>query len=258
MAESVVYVTIFFAGLAAGSFLNVVIHRGPAMWGLIDGGPRGDLIAPRSYCPKCEAPLTAANLIPLVSYLVRRGKCARCGAGISARYPIVEAMGGASALMAVAAFGLTPAALAASIFALALIALAFIDAETGYLPDAITLPLIGAGLAVNAASLFAPFLDALIGAATGFVLFWAIAAFYARVRKRDGLGLGDAKLLAAIGAWTGWPLLPVVVFIAALGTLIFIALRRGMKADQAIAFGPGLCAAGFFALFFGERLASAL
>lgn len=258
MAESVVYATIFLAGLTIGSFLNVVIHRGPAMWGLVDGPNRGDLVAPRSYCPKCETPLAAMNLIPLLSYFAQRGRCARCGAQISARYPIVEAMGGASALLAVLLFGLSPAALAAAIFGFALIALAFIDAETGYLPDAITLPLMGAGLAANAASNFAPFLDALIGAAAGFVLFWMIGEIYARIRKRDGLGLGDAKLLAAVGAWTGWQMLPVVVFAAALGTLAFIALRRGAKPDDAIPFGPGLCAAGFLALFFGGQLLSAL
>lgn len=258
MAESVVYATIFLAGLAIGSFLNVVIHRGPAMWGLVDGPPRGDLVAPRSYCPKCATPLTAMNLIPLFSYVVQRAKCAQCGARIPARYPIVEAMGGASALLAVLLFGLSPAALAAAIFAFALIALAFIDAETGYLPDAITLPLIGAGIAANAASLFGPLADALFGAAAGFALFWAISEIYARVRNRDGLGLGDAKLLAAIGAWTGWQLLPVVVFLASLGTLAFVAVRRGAKPDDAIPFGPGLCAAGFFAFFFGERLLSVL
>lgn len=258
MAESVVFATIFLAGLAAGSFLNVVIHRGPQMWGLVDGPPRGDLVSPRSYCPQCGTPLTVANLIPLASYLAQRGKCAKCGAPISARYPIVEALGGAGALLSVAMFGWTLAALAASIFALALIALAFIDAETGYLPDAITLPLIGLGAAANAAGFFAPVRDSLIGAAAGFALFWAISVFYARVRKREGLGLGDAKLLAAIGAWTGWIYLPLVIFIAALGTLAVLATRRGVKAGDAIPFGPGLCAAGFFALFFGERLISVL
>ena len=258
MAESVVCATIFIVGLTVGSFLNVVIHRGPSMWGLVDGAGRGDFIAPRSYCPKCQATLSAANLIPLLSYLAQRGRCSRCGAPISVRYPVVEAMGGASALLAAALFGAAPAAIAASIFGFALIALAFIDAETGYLPDAITLPLIGAGIAANAASLFVPLADALIGAAAGFVLFYAIGEIYARLRKRDGLGLGDAKLLAAIGAWTGWPLLPAVVFLAALGTLAFVAARRAARPDEAIPFGPGLCAAGFVALFFGERLLSVL
>lgn len=228
------------------------------MWGLIDGQPRGDLVAPRSYCPNCKSPLTAAHLIPVASYVAQRGRCAACGAKISPRYPLVEALGGGAALISVLQFGLTPAALAAALFAFALIALAFIDAETGYLPDALTLPLIGAGIAVNAVELFATVGDALIGVITGFVVFWAIGAFYARIRKRAGLGLGDAKLLAAIGAWTGWIYLPLVIFLAALGTLAAIALRRGVKADDAVPFGPGLCAAGFIALFFGERALSAL
>lgn len=258
MAESVVYATFFIAGLVVGSFLNVVIHRGPAMWGLVDGPARGDFIAPRSYCPACKAPLTAVNLVPLLSYLAQRGRCARCRARISARYPVVEAMGGAGALLAAVLFGPAPAAIAASVFAFALIALAFIDAETGYLPDAITLPLAGAGIAANAVPFFAPLQDAAIGAAAGFIFFWAIGEIYTRLRKRDGLGLGDAKLLAAIGAWTGWQLLPAVVFLAALGTLAVIALRRGVQSDDAIPFGPGLCAAGFLALFFGEPLLSAL
>lgn len=258
MAESVVFATIFFAGLTVGSFLNVVIHRGPVLWGLVDAPSRGDLVKPRSYCPACKAPLRVANLVPLASYLAQRGKCARCGSPISARYPVVEALGAVVAVWSVMSFGWTPAALAASLFGFSLIALAFIDLETGYLPDAITLPLIGAGLAANAAGLFASFQDALIGAAAGGAVFWGVSALYARIRKREGLGLGDAKLLAAIGAWTGWFGLPAVILIAALGTLAAVALRRGVAADEAIPFGPGLCAAGFIALFFGDRLFSVL
>lgn len=258
MAECVFHATIFLVGLSLGSFLNVVIHRGPTMWGLVDGPARGNLASPRSHCIKCQTPLKAVNLIPLASYLAQRGRCTHCHVKISVRYPIVEAMGGASALLSVAAFGWTPAALGASIFALALIALAFIDAETGYLPDAITLPLASAGIAANAFSLFTSLSDAIVGAAAGFILFWTISEVYVRVRRREGLGLGDAKLLAAIGAWVGWQPLPIVVFLAALGTLIFVALRRGASADEAIPFGPGLCAAGFCVFFLGERLLSAL
>lgn len=246
------------AGMTAGSFLNVVIYRGPVIWRLVDAPARGDLVGPRSYCPACRTQLRFGNLIPLVSYVVQRGRCASCGAGISPRYPVVESLGGASALLSVVAFGWTPAALLAAIAALLLVALAFIDLETGYLPDALTLPLAGLGLAANAFGTFAPLRDALIGAAAGFLVFWAIGALYRRVRKRDGLGLGDAKLLCAIGAWTGWFYLPVIVFIAAIATLLFALARRGAKADDAAPFGPGLCAAGFAALFFGERLLTAL
>lgn len=258
MAESVFFATVFLAGLTAGSFLNVVIHRGPAMWGLVDEPGRGDLAAPRSYCPACKAPLTLANLVPLASFVAQRGRCTRCRAPISVRYPVVEALGAASALVSVLIFGWTLAALAAAIFALALIALAFIDFETGYLPDAITLPLTAAGLAANAAALFTPFRDALIGAVAGYLAFWSVSAVYARLRKREGLGLGDAKLLAAIGAWTGWIALPPVIFVAALGTLAVMAMRGSLRTGDAAPFGPGLCIAGFLALFFGERVLSAL
>jgi leader peptidase (prepilin peptidase) / N-methyltransferase len=258
VAESVFFATIFLAGLAAGSFLNVVIHRGPVMWRLVDAPARGDLMAPGSYCPACKEPLRAINLLPLASYVAQRGRCAACSARISPRYPLVEALGGVSALLCVGMFGWTPAALFAGIAALALIALAFIDLETGYLPDALTLPLTALGLVANLFGLFTPFRDALIGAAAGFLVFWAIGEVYHRIRGRDGLGLGDAKLLAAIGAWTGWLALPLVIFIAAAGTLVVSAARRSTSPDDSIPFGPGLCAAGFAVLFFGERLLSGL
>lgn len=229
------------------------------MWGLIDDTARGDLMAPRSYCPACKTKLSALNLIPLASYIALRGRCSSCGAEIPIRYPVVEAMGGAGVVLSFIAFGLTPAAIVASVFALALIALAFIDLETGYLPDAITLPLIALGLVANAFGLFTTPLDALIGAVAGYALFWAIGALYQRVRHREGLGLGDAKLLAAIGASTGWMSLPIVIFIAAIGTLAVVALSGGgAHRDREIPFGPGLCAAGFAALFLGPRLLSAL
>jgi leader peptidase (prepilin peptidase)/N-methyltransferase len=258
VAESVLIATVFLAGAAVGSFLNVVIFRGPAMWGLVDAPPRGDLVAPRSYCPACKAPLAFWNLVPLASYFLQRGRCAACGAPIAARYPIVEVLGGAGAIIALLAYGWTVSALLAAVFAMALIALAFIDLETGYLPDAITLPLIALGLAVNFFGVFVPPAGAVIGAAAAFIAFWAIGAAYQRLRGRDGLGLGDAKLLAAIGAWTGWTLLPFVIFIAAALTLAFAALRGLARSDAALPFGPGLCAAGFIALFFGEPILSVL
>lgn len=258
MAESVLLAMIFLAGLTAGSFINVVIYRGPVMWKLVDAPARGDLARPRSYCPACRVPLRVGNLIPVFSYVFQGGRCSSCGARISVRYPIVEALGGAGALLSFAMFGWTAAALLAAIAALMLIALAFIDLETGYLPDALTIPLLGLGLCANAFGIFASLTDALIGAAAGFLVFWAVSAIYRRLRKREGLGLGDAKLLAAIGAWTGWHYLPVIVFAAAIATLVFAFARRGAKSDDAAPFGPGLCAAGFAALFFGEQLFTAL
>ncbi len=259
--ESVVYATIFLAGLAAGSFLNVVIHRGPVMWKLADGEARGNLIGPRSYCPACKTTLAASSLIPVVSYLAQRARCAACGAKISARYPVVELLGALSALLSVLAFGLSPAALVSTLFGLALIALAFIDAETGYLPDAITLPLIAVGLAANGFGIFISLRDAAIGAGAGFLIFSAISVAYERLRGKEGLGLGDAKLLAAIGAFGGWMILPAVVFVAALGTLaalgVYALMASAPGRDQPVPFGPGLCAAGF-AVLIGERLFSGL
>ena len=262
MAESVVYATLILAGIVIGSFLNVVIHRGPALWGLVDdAAPRGGLTGPRSYCPACRAPIARKNLIPLASYIALKGKCAACGAAISARYPIVELSGGLVAAVAIAAFGFTGAALAAALFGFALVALAAIDLETGYLPDAITLPLIGAGLTANVFSIFVSPANAAIGALAGFGSLWLIGAAYERLRGREGLGLGDAKLFAAIGAWTGWAMLPLILFLAALSTLAVIGVRaligRESALDEAVPFGPGLCAAGFAGLLLARFVPTA-
>jgi leader peptidase (prepilin peptidase)/N-methyltransferase len=232
-------------GLVAGSFINVVIHRGPSLWGLVDGEARGNLASPRSYCPACKAPIPASDLIPILGFLLQRGRCRNCAAPISPRYPIVEAMGGLIALTAIAAFGWTNEALAISVFGFALLALAFIDLETGYLPDAITLPLIAAGLGANAFALIVPFTDAVIGAAVGYAALQGVALAYKRLRGREGLGEGDAKLLAAIGAFGGWSILPFVVFAGAAATLAVAVFGPKAALDQPVPFGPGLCAAGF-------------
>ncbi len=241
-------------GLIAGSFLNVVIFRGPSQWGLVDGAPRGTLAAPRSYCPACKNPIPSFRLIPVVSYLLLQGRCANCGAAISLRYPVVEAVGALTALASLAAFGPSWAAVAAAIFGFALIALAFIDLETGFLPDAITLPLILAGLGANAAGLFVSLRDAAIGAAAAYLAFRGIGVAFEKLRGKEGLGQGDAKLLAAIGAWGGWASLPVVVGVGAVVTLGYYGARypfRKIPMDSEIPFGPGLCAAGFLVLLSG-------
>lgn len=252
----------FALGLVAGSFLNVVIYRGPRLWGLIDGELRGDLALPRSYCPACKAQIHWTGLIPLVSFFAQRGKCRSCGATIALRYPIVEALGGAVALTSLAVLGPSWAGLTVAIFGWALVALAFIDLETGYLPNAITLPLIAAGLIANASGLFIPLADAVIGAAAGYIVFRVIGALYQSMRDRDGLGQGDAKLLAAIGAWGGWMILPLVVFIGATVTLVVIGVSRlrgnAAPMDQPLPFGPGLCAAGFIALLLAPKILNAL
>ncbi|MGF1543565.1 MAG: prepilin peptidase [Parvularculaceae bacterium] len=248
-----IYVTAAAIGLIAGSFLNVVAFRGPARWGLVtDERPRGDLARPRSYCPYCRKPIAARWLAPVVGYLALRGRCAECGAAIPARYPIVEVAGALVAALAVWRFGASAEAMMAALFGWTLVALAAIDWETHYLPDALTLPLLAGGIAFNTVDLFAPLPGAVFGAAVGYGAFWLVARVYKSVRGREGLGLGDAKLLAAIGAWVGWTALPVVVFAAAALSLAALALAAviGKRVDAAAPapFGPGLALAGFGAL----------
>lgn len=246
----IIFATAILLGLLAGSFLNVVIHRGPAMWGLQDDDrkARGNFFGPRSYCPQCRERIRNADLIPIIGYLRLRGKCRNCGAPIPLRYPLVEAGGALAGLVSVALFGASLGAFFAAIFFLALTALAAIDHETGYLPDAITLPLIALGLGANFYGRFVLLTDAVIGAALGYLAFAAIAFAYKRLRGREGLGGGDAKLLAAIGAWGGWMILAPTVFFAALAALVSAAASalagRKIDATTLIRFGPALCAAG--------------
>ncbi len=239
------------AGALAGSFLNVLIHRGPALWGLVDAaeGGNGDFFRPRSYCPECRAPIPYLFLIPVVGYVVLRGRCANCDAKIPIRYPLVEIAAALHTLAALALFGPTPAAVFAAFFGWTLLALAVIDWETGYLPDWLTGTLALIGLAANAFSIFAPPVDAIIGAAAGAVSFWAIGALWRRWRGVEALGLGDAKLLGALGAWMGWEALPIIVLVGSLASLAGVALSslRGAKIStrDAVPFGPGLALGGY-------------
>ena len=254
MTHWVFWATGICGGLLVGSFLNVVIHRGPVIWGLIESatGRSGGLVGPRSYCPSCRKTLKAAHLVPVVSYLLQRGRCAYCDAAIASRYPAVEIAGAGAAALALAVFGITPAALAAACFFWLLIPLAVIDWELQYLPDALTAPLIGLGLFVNALSLFVPFSDALIGAIAGYAALAGVAWTFKKLRGKDGLGLGDAKLLAGLGAWCGWASLAPIVFIASLSTLLLIGALHlaGQAVDREtpIPFGPALAVAGALVL----------
>lgn len=242
-----------------GSFLNVVIHRGPALWGLVerDGqdapARKGNLAHPRSYCPHCQGPIERRDLVPVVSYLALGGRCRQCRAPIAPRYVLVEIAAIAIAACALALFGFTPAAGLFAVFGWMLLALGVIDLETGYLPDWLTAPLGVIGLLANGAGLFTPLRDAVIGAVAGFAIFWAISEGYRRLRGMEGLGLGDAKLLAALGAWLGWAALPFIVFGAAIFTLLAALISswwNSQKLDAAtpLPLGPGLCLAGFAAL----------
>lgn len=249
----VFFVTAAALGAVMGSFLNVVIYRGPVLWKLVDGEKRGNLASPRSYCPSCRKPIRSLHLIPLAGYAMLGGKCADCSAPISLRYPLVEAAGAAAGIIALALFGLSVETAGAFVFFLYLIALGAIDAETGYLPDVLTLSLMSLGVVANALDLFnaAPG-AAILGAIVGYGAFRVVDMIFLRLRGIEGLGQGDAKLLGAIGAWFGWPVLPPVVFLAAIMALIGVGLAalRGahIGRETPIPFGPALAAAGAAAM----------
>ena len=257
-------------GLAVGSFLNVVIHRLPRMmeadWRAqcaeLDGkasdrnGPY-NLFVPASHCPACRAPLRIRDNLPLISYLRLGGKCAACGARISPRYPIVEALTAVLSTWIAFHFGLGAQGLLALVFVWALIALTFIDADTTLLPDSVTLPLLWLGLLANTVGTFAPLRDAVIGAVAGYLILWSIYWLFKLLTGKEGMGYGDFKLLAALGAWFGWKmLLPIILLSSVVGAVVGIVLmilaRRGQ--DIPIPFGPYLAAAGFIALLYGHEL----
>jgi leader peptidase (prepilin peptidase) / N-methyltransferase len=257
-------------GLCVGSFLNVVIHRLPKMlerdWQLQCAEMRGEvpaaeppynLVVPRSACPSCGAQISALHNIPIVSWLALRGRCAKCRAPISARYPVVEALGGALAAYAIWRFGLTAQGAAACVLLWGLLALTMIDVDTQLLPDTITLPLLWAGLIVNLWNVFAPLSSAVIGAIAGYLSLWTIYWLFKLIRGKEGMGYGDFKLLAALGAWLGWQALPVIVLLSSVvGATIGIVLIvfKGRDHNVPLAFGPYLAIAGAIALFFGQPL----
>ncbi len=263
-------------GLVVGSFLNVVVHRLPRMlerrWRmdcralLVDGAepvagapeePRYDLVVPRSRCPGCDTPIRARDNIPLLSYLRLRGRCAACGWRIPLRYPLVEALGAVLGAAAAAHFGFGFAALAAMGLGWALLALAFIDFDTQLLPDAITLPLVWTGLLVNLRPTFAAPADAIIGAVAGYGVLWTVYQAFRLATGKEGMGYGDFKLLAALGAWLGWQALPAVVLLSsAAGAVIGITLiaARGRERGMPIPFGPFLAAGGWLALLWGAEI----
>ncbi len=272
-AVYIAFVTIF--GLMIGSFLNVVIHRLPKMmeqdWlrqcqelqnpdtpPTEETGTQYNLVVPRSACPNCGHKITALENIPVISYLFLRGKCAGCKTPISIRYPLIETITGILAGVIAWKFGVSGMAVAALIFAFALIALTFIDFDTQLLPDDITLPLLWLGLLFNIGGGFTDLQSAVIGAIAGYLVLWSIYWLFKLITGKEGMGYGDFKLLAAIGAWFGWQLLPAVILLSSVvGSIIGIGLmilaKRGREVP--IPFGPYLALGGIAALFWGPQLA---
>lgn len=260
-------------GLCIGSFLNVVIHRLPKMmeqqWRaecaeLAGQEPppveRYNLVVPRSACPACGHRITALENIPVASYLLLRGKCSGCGTAISPRYPAVEIITAALSGYVAWHFGYGMAAAGALLFTWAMIALTFIDLDTYYLPDSITLPLLWLGLLFNLGGTYAPLSSAVIGAAAGYLSLWTVYWIFKWATGKEGMGYGDFKLLAAIGAWLGWQMLPLTILFSSLvGAVIGISLivlaRRGRNVP--IPFGPYLAIAGMIALLHGNALTRA-
>jgi leader peptidase (prepilin peptidase)/N-methyltransferase len=280
-------------GLMVGSFLNVVIHRMPIMLGrewhaqaldvidewaqrpdapeslrkpagalvevrkLTQGAPRYNIVVPRSACPKCGHAITALENIPVLSWLWLRGRCRGCATRISARYPLIEAITGIFSGYVAWHFGFTWAAAGALMFCWTLIAATFIDFDTQLLPDDITLPLLWAGLLFNLGGVFTPLSSAVVGAIAGYLSLWGVYWAFKLATGKEGMGYGDFKLLAAIGAWLGWKMLPAVILIssavgAVVGIVLIVLARHGRHVP--IPFGPYLAAAGVIALFWGDAI----
>ena len=261
---------VFLLGLAVGSFLNVVIHRLPRMleaeWqaqcaelrGETRGAPQVyNLSVPRSACPTCGHRISALENIPVLSWLWLRGLCSGCGTRISMRYPLVELLTAGLSAAAAWKFGYGMAAAGAILLVWALVALAFIDLDTTLLPDAITLPLIWGGLLFNLFGVFVGLRSAVVGAMAGYLFLWSVYWLFKLATGKEGMGYGDFKLLAAIGAWLGWELLPLTILMSsAVGAIAGIAMVIFVKHDRRvpIPFGPYLAGGGLVALFFGGAI----
>jgi len=268
------YALVTVLGLLVGSFLNVVILRLPErlihdwkcqcreLLGVEPDGPDADpepagVATGRSRCRECRAAIAWYDNVPIISWLLLRGRCRHCGRPISPRYPIVELATAVLSVIVIVALGPTDVGLAGLGLTWALIAATGIDIDHKLLPDQLTLPLLWSGLIVNLFALFADLQSAVIGAVAGYLLLWTVFHLFRIATGKEGMGYGDFKLLAAIGAWFGWQVLPTVILLAsgvgALVGLVLIALRR-MGREVPIAFGPFLAAAGWLVLVAGDRI----
>ena len=273
--------TCLVLGLLVGSFLNVVIWRLPiildrqwrAQCAELHNTPAPEssgpfnLVVPRSACPACKAPITALQNIPVLSYLVLRGRCASCGVRISVRYPVIEALTGVLSAAVAWKYGFGWPTAAALVLTWFLVALTFIDLDHQLLPDSLTLPLVWIGLLL---SLWGPqaggppipvdMRSSIAGAIAGYLSLWSVYHLFRLLTGKEGMGYGDFKLFAALGAWLGWKmLLPIILFAAAVGSVVGITMLafRGHSRSTPIAFGPFLAAAGWLVLMFGPEIVTA-
>ena len=269
------YSCVFIFSLCVGSFLNVVAYRLPIMmrkqakadyfeiteqeaeYEKLQNKPAFNLMLPHSSCPKCKASIKPWQNIPVISYLWLRGKCANCKTAISARYPIVEAVTGLLGLFIAFQFGASLQTVTLLIFTYFLVALTLIDLDEYLLPDSLTLPLIWIGLFANSFEVFTTLESAVYGALVGYLSLWSIFWLFKIVTGKEGMGYGDFKLLAAIGALLGWQALPMVILLSsAVGAVVGIAMIMILGRDKniPIPFGPYLAAAGFIAAVWGEQI----
>ena len=270
---AILYFAAAILGLIIGSFLNVVIHRLPRMleqdWieqcqTLLESQdppqnpePSYNLVTPGSHCPACNHKITAKENIPVISFLIQKGKCSACGIKISWRYPMVEILTAVLSLAVIWKFGFSAQALAALLLTWALIALAFIDLDCQLLPDNITLPFLWLGLLISLFVIFVPLQASVIGAISGYLSLWIIFQLFKLATGKEGMGFGDFKLYALLGAWLGWQMLPLVILLAsAVGAVLGLAtiIFRGADKNQPIPFGPFLCSAGWIALIWGDQI----
>jgi leader peptidase (prepilin peptidase)/N-methyltransferase len=260
-------------GLLVGSFLNVVIYRLPLMmesrWRrdcceLLEvaqekEGARLSLAVPNSHCPHCGSAIKPWHNIPVLSYLLLGGRCASCGVAISLRYPAIELLTGLMTLSLAWHFSVSPALLGAMLFTWSLIALTMIDIDHTLLPDNITLPLLWLGLLFNIGATYVGLRDAVLGTMLGYLVLWSVYWLFKLLTGKEGMGYGDFKLLAALGAWLGWQSLPLIILLSSLvgavcGLALMVFKRRGR--DVPIPFGPYLAAAGWIALLWGDTITS--
>jgi len=274
-SPALLYASAAVLGLVVGSFLNVVIVRLPQMmlrlWTRqcrevleVEGGEEAgtdvNLIHPRSRCPHCDAPVRAVHNIPVLSWLWLRGRCASCGTAIGLRYPVVEILAALLAVVTAHRFGLSWQLIGALALAWSFLAASAIDLEHQLLPDGIVLPLLWVGLLANSFGLYTDIYSALYGAAAGYASLWLVFQVFRIITGKEGMGYGDFKLFACIGAWIGWQSLPLVILLASLAGAVIgiacIALSGGDR-SRPIPFGPFLCAAGLIALMWGPQITQA-